>query len=349
MKIGNKSIIGMYVFSPDALYESGDFVIYKRSLYVCKVNKDTLELSEHSSYNPSNPIYFSPYPDTGVTENEIDQYIKDPDSSSDEIANKYITSLALSKLLQDHFYYGVQDGKLKKLDRSEFESENLNGDLTEIVQDIKVLSKIAENHGTSVFEIDYSVVKDEIDNPLISDCFSSSNTIYLFQIKFEDNKVIQQLINATTGFIAIREGSDGSWKSSLYDKNILSKINTVGTYLANQLSTIRSINSNLQNKFCFEELQINGNTIRSTDIDFTSKSVIVNMILQKEENSIKRNFTICLDLHECTENASLEENYYISDKDTIKCSYTEEEKSIKFTASPGIEIKNIYYRKKYNE
>lgn len=350
MKINGQDILGIYIFNTSANYSSGDFVIYNRSLYRCKCSKPSEEVT---NYLPTNPIYFSTYPDNYIT---VDEYTENKDNLSEEQKNKYVTSGVLAELLQDHFYYGIKDGKVAKIDKSFFENNPIADDLEDTVLEITVLDKIAKNFNTSIFELDYSVIEEIVSEypelSVFKEGFYKGDICYLLQIALEGGIKIQQIMNASSGFQIVRasdkDGNMENWKSSSYGPGVWKTLDSVSKALEGKLSAIVAAEKSTKSTFCFKEYPITtpstGEKIPKSSLDFTTKSTIVNILLQEElGNGIKKNYSLCVDLNEVW-NSNDSIKYYINNTSSLTCSRETTSELINLNSESGIKIINIYYR-----
>ena len=274
MNINGTSINGIYKFVSTALYEKGDFVIDNSSIYVCKQNKADLDKGYWDNFVVTNSSYFSPYPNDFITLEEYDSKVTDNDES---LKNKYISSEVLAKILQNHFYYGLVDGKLKKIeDFSEFNVAEESEDSRP--SGVKMLDTIATNYDTSIFQLDSALISEifgyyedgEGYYTLISKKFTEEDSVYLFQIVFSDNKVAQQIINASNGFQAIRISDDTrtnfkNWYSiSPNAVDILDAKDNIQKSLNDKYNKLENLKTTITNHFAFKSIG-NSNTFQEIE------------------------------------------------------------------------------------
>ena len=368
MKINGTSIKGIYKFDTSALYETGDFVIDQSNLYVCKQDKATLDEDLLDDYVVTNSTYFSPYPNDFIT---IDEFNNRTDDNDDSLRSKYISSEVLAKLLQDHFYYGILDGKLKKVEAADF-------NIAEEAEDsrpagVKMLEVIATNYDTSIFQLDSTIITDlfgsysdeeESYYTLISKNFEETDSVYLLQIVFSDNKVAQQIINATNGFQAIRISENTrtnfkSWYSiSPNAIEVKNAIDDIQKSLNDKYNKLSNLKTTLTNHFAFKSLvKSDYRTLSPNDIPYafqnennewivSNNRCFVNFIITKknEDSNVYYSKTITADL--CDAVDAIEAKFYIDEESslTINCEDKTTNCNLKITCENGWVIKNIYYR-----
>lgn len=368
MKINGTSIKGIYKFDTSALYETGDFVIDQSNLYVCKQDKASLDEDLLDDYVVTNSTYFSPYPNNFIT---IDEFNNRTDDDDNSLRSKYISSEVLAKLLQDHFYYGILDGKLKKVDVTDFniaeEAEDSRPD------GVKMLEAIATNYNTSIFQLDSTIITDlfgyyneeeESYYTLISKNFKETDNVYLLQIVFSDNKVAQQIINANNGFQAIRISEDTrtnfkSWYSISPNAIDLKKsIDDIQKSLNDKYNKLSNLKTTLTNHFAFKSLvKSDYSTLSPNEIPYafqdkdngnkwtvSSNRCFVNFIITKKigESSVYYSKTITVDLCEALEENGID--VYVDEDTNLSITVTDNDNKILGISCKDWSIKNIYYR-----
>lgn len=366
MKINGTSIKGIYKFDTSALYETGDFVIDQSNLYVCKQDKASLDEGLLDDYVVTNSTYFSPYPNDFIT---IDEFNNRTDDNDDSLRSKYISSEVLAKLLQDHFYYGILDGKLKKVEVTDFdiasEAEDSRPD------GVKMLEAIATNYNTSIFQLDSTIITDlfgsysdeeESYYTLISKNFNETDSVYLLQIVFSDNKVAQQIINATNGFQAIRISEDTrtnfkSWYSiSPNAIDVKNAIDDIQKSLNDKYNKLSNLKTTLTNHFAFKSLvKSDYSTLTPSEISYTyqdenngnkwvypNNRCFVNFIITKEESKVYYSKTVTVDLCEALEKNGID--VYVDEDTNLSITVTDNINKILGISCGNWSVKNIYYR-----
>jgi hypothetical protein len=366
MKINGTSIKGIYKFDTSALYEIGDFVIDQSNLYVCKQDKASLDEDLLDDYVVTNSTYFSPYPNDFIT---IDEFNNRTDDNDDSLRSKYISSEVLAKLLQDHFYYGILDGKLKKVEVSDFDIASEAEDSR--TDGVKMLEAIATNYNTSIFQLDSTIITDlfgsysdeeESYYTLISKNFNETDSVYLLQIVFNDNKVAQQIINATNGFQAIRISEDTrtnfkSWYSiSPNAIEVKNAIDDIQKSLNDKYNKLSNLKTTLTNHFAFKSLvKPDYSTLTPNEISYTyqdenngnkwvypNNRCFVNFIITKEESNIYYSKTVTVDLCEALEKNGID--VYVDEDTNLSITVTDSDNKILGISCGNWSVKNIYYR-----
>lgn len=356
MKLGKNNIQGIYKFDTSAAYEVGDFVINNSSIYVCKVSKSNIASELMDNYTTDNPAYFSPYPNNIITVEEFKK-LKEGDDSN--LRDKYVSSEVLAQLLQNHFYYGLTDnGVLKKIKDCSF-------DILENAEDsrpdsVKTLEAIGKNYNTALFQLDKEFISELFKNigmsleeddsdyyTLIDSNYNEEDSVFLFQIAFNDNKVAQQIINASTGFQTIRISDENrnfkTWYSISPNANLVfNQIKTIQSALNDRANNLRNLAESLKNRFAFKSTIPNTESeIDTEEVGFKSgEDFFVDVILiKKTDNNIYLSKTVTVNLNDVSESA-------INYEDSIELVLNTGTGDIKITGLNDWVVKNIYYRVK---
>ena len=217
MLINNKSVKGIFEYSPDLTYEPSDFVIENNGLFVC-LQKSTGNL-------PSQSLdYFKPYlSDKCIS---LQEYLEEVDNPT-EGEDKYISASTLSAVLNYYMSGFSKKGEItNSVEVTSDGTYTINGDISNPLRNSdEVLDYIinSESLNNAVFKISPEVFNGTHPRILRQYTYTEGTTKYR----------LQELIDLDSGGVEYRVGNSeiiGNWKSISDHDTINREISELKTY-----------------------------------------------------------------------------------------------------------------------
>lgn len=301
MILNNTHIQGIFVYSPSAEYERGDFVVSGDSIYICTATDPTDKtLMTVSGIDPKNDtINFNTYLGSKIqSAQEYFDYISNPIEKED----KYISSQTLSEILSTYMSgfseKGIITDHISLTDSGALDlgigiygaslPENLINATTENVLDQIITDP---NLNNAIFYVSRELPEIKADLPSIPDSLLGyteldKKSVILKQYSYIDSSSssgisvkyrIQELIDHVNAMILYRFGSSENgnftnvtnWRSSFYDASFKNKLDYVRTYYTTRSAEIeRKLRSVIGKNFSYRNVEIEKSpkiTIQCTD------------------------------------------------------------------------------------
>lgn len=380
MIINNTSIRGLFLYDPSSIYEQGDFIVYKNTIYIVKseIIQDEIPKGSKNYF-----VYL------GDQMTSIEDYLSFLNNGGGE--DKYISLGTLLPIL-NHYMIGL-DGKGIIGSSISYTSEDsyeikIPGydDLSNFSDYTSVLGNLlldpSINHG--IFRV--SRLLPEIRNYVLSPKDTPSyggeqidlESCILKQYSYYNNTGIlirvQELIDHVDGMIFYRYGSITSETESIIlsefkaasinTKSLRDKANMLMNVYTSKIKALDTLSNRLQNNFRYKNLKLKGKqvTLQNTDPSLEGYLSIDNLLnigpitlhlLSQNSNSLYISKETCVDLSSY-DGQVFSYDYYISEEDTLRVMVTSNNSSwsivflvISNIPSSTTEINSIYIREYY--
>lgn len=318
MRINNKSITGLFLYSPDATYERNDMVIVGSTIYVCNPSgSDSIQGS-----NPKNDSenFYTYLADQTASVSECLNFME-----SGEGENRIIDVTTLQAVL-NHFMMGIN-------------SKGVIGDCIEVTKAGKyriIINGVDESSNSNINYnniLSYIIQREDINNAI----FRVSNNLPEVQIygvgeycilkqyttKKNGYRIrIQELIDPQSGLIYLRsiKGNEtpGAFKCSVIKGyHIKEQIDKILEVYTSRLEYLQVVEDSLKDNFRYRQLSRDESNASSVKIDledrngtyYTGPTDLITVLLKKKDSKLNE------DLVYRTESTS------ISLKESQDCSY----------------------------
>jgi hypothetical protein len=297
MKVNNKSYRGIFLYSDDATYERGDFVVEGKFLYTCKT--DGISGSKPSQDTENYMIYF------GGEFAEYEDYLSYAEKGSSEAAEKFVSTPLLEKILNSYMAgyseYGLIDNRISA--DGEIFMADFFGSGYDISSEVKYSDPLRvimsqSNINNAVFVVSRKVTLSILGEPGQSD----TNDVLLKQYTYKDastgnNIRIQELIDQEYGIVKYRyliipggtdfTGNISTWISTCTNENVRNMVDTIiSTYDALKAKKISDI-INVRNTFRFVNLPFSSESGIYKFLKPDSSDGIVTLCLRRVESSAR--------------------------------------------------------------
>lgn len=332
MKINNESVRGFFLYSENAEYESGDFVVDGNTIYVCSPKGSLTVTGEEPRLSENFEVYL------GEQMADVSEFIKFSEegvgskkyvslTALPAILNNYMAGLTTSGIIGDSVDYSDDYGfhvNIKELDSS------VTFEVNSVLSDLLINESL--NHGIFKVsrylpEISTYVGLEDKDNYKYEYCILKQ---YTYQDQLGQLIRVQELVDHEDGHIYYRSCVlDSDYNSSPEFKfatiNTLAlqqKANKLFSVYAERLNGFRERVKEIEGQFCFspiaveeegKEITLNGDTVS----DISNVGPITLTILTETKTSSLSG--VCYESNTITVDPHLgDANYYVKDDLYVK-------------------------------
>ena len=364
MIINNKSIRGIFVYTPEAVFERADYVIEGIYIYICEADRV-------SGFKPSeNPDKFSLYVGGELaTLEDFTKYALQGDSDS---GNKLVSAYLLGQILNTYQSGYNESGIITNsvaADGEIFMSEYFGIDTGHNITGTKYLDPLKEIMIQPGLNSAVFTVHREIASRIFGQ-FSKDNlaTVILRQYTYKEQGVdnryirVQEIVDQETGSTKFRylvvddqdySGVVSAWVSTNVSEGVADQVDAIVNYYIAENERLRSKEAGLQNMFRFAELGISSNGL-DVDIAGLDDSDYVTVCLYKNDNVsgstiIRSNETLTIPLSDFVDSSTRVYQVFSAYRATINRSPSK--LTFTFTSSStqgaSVRVGNAYYRQSY--
>ena len=365
MIINNKSIRGIFVYTPEAIFERADYVIEGIYIYIC-------ESDRVSGFKPSeNPDKFSLY--VGGELATLDDFLKYASQGDPESGNKLVSAYLLGQILNTYQSGYNEAGIITNevaADGEIFMTDYFKVDSGHDIIGTKYLDPLKEIMVQPALNSAVFTVHRDIASRIFGQ-FSGTNlaTVILRQYTYKeqdmDNRYIrvQEITDQETGSTKFRyliiddqdySGTISAWVSTNMSEGVSSQVDAIINYYIAENERLRSKEASLQNMFRFAELEVD-NTGMEVSIVGLDSTDYVTICLYKNDNvsgstTIRSNETLTIPLSDFTTSSPTRVYRVFSayrasvNKSDTKLTFTF---TSSLTQSASVRIGNAYYRQSY--
>lgn len=351
MKINDRSIRGIFVYSDDAVFEKGDFILDGSYLYVCQADTSVGERPSEAANKFS--IYVG---GEFATEEEFDAYANGSTEHADKFVSAYLLGRILNSYMAGYNEYGLITNRVGA-DGEIFMADYFGSEYGSTISGVKYLDPLREimvqpSLNNAIFSVSRDVVVK-----ILGTGSSETDNVLLKQYTYEDKSTsyvrVQELVDPETGMTHYRylkfsnndfSGEISSWTLTCTDEGTKSRVDFIKNYYEQKLVALQNEYAIDMNAFRFKEIPI----LPSGGINIIERSTseYVTLCLGKIENSdgevYYRTTSITLPMNF---NAGESRKYVVFGGEAITVSVNGGILSV----SGGITILNAYYRQTYQE
>ena len=361
MKINDRSIRGIFIYSDDAVFEKGDFVLDGSYLYVCQADTSVGEKPSEATNKFS--LYVG---GEFATEEEFDAYASGSTEHADKFVSAYLLGRILNSYMAGYDEYGLITNRVGA-DGEIFMADYFGSEYGSTISGVKYLDPLREimvqpSLNNAIFSVSRSIVVK-----ILGTGSSATDNVLLKQYTYEDKGTsyvrVQELVDPETGMTHYRylkfsnndfSGDISSWVLTCTDEGTKSKVDFIKAYYEDKLVALQNEHAADMNAFRFKELPIipSGQTgAGGINISERLASEYITLCLGKIENSdgevYYKTTSITLPMNF---NNNESRNYIVFGGEVVTISVTSGIlKVTSRTATSGITILNAYYRQTYQE
>ena len=381
MLINNNHIQGIFVYSPSAEYEKGDFIVESGTLYICTATnptdkeKYTVQGQKPSENKENFNIYLG---DKIADADEFYRYIKSPDEHDD----KYISSFSLNRILNSIMVGFDEKGFINEIESSEdnpldyiLNCKDINNATYNVDRDSKCIQ-------------DLGFIPSSLPSSPSDNVITPTNKIILRQYSYEElidgfNRVIrvQELIDPLYGDTTYRwsrldDDVVSEWKTSYPgSSSIKDKFDFLRQRYHQYIKNLEEEKKRLIGNFSYREINLGTPrtdvvVLQTTSledpgyIDFGKTSnegfsssqpksmvldIVIRTLVDLNGETYQKNKSLTLDLRGFEKEIEIN-NYYIDDQTSInveKSSDNTKATLTLFSNTRDSKFVSIYYRKQY--
>ena len=378
MKINDKSIRGIFLYDEDAIFESGDFVVEGKFMYVCKAEsiagvrpsedpdsyyiygggevaslKEFSEFAKGTALNNGDKLvsvnsltqilnsYMSGFNEAGVIDNTISD-------NGNIFLSKFFERSAIETSISSDIEYS------NPLDTIMAEPA-LNNTVFSVPRNLGAIMTIM---GTSEYsETPYVILRQYT-------YLDSTNSLDLEEAEYVVGSYIrvQELVDPETGLSKFRymiirnnsyDGNFSSWTSTNINESFTSQVDTVMSYYQAQVNKLDRERLSLFNSFRFKTLQPSNNTVTIPSALVGKSNIFVTLSFSLKENTSAltsiNDITVCLD--DLSSNTAVKYNIFTGTQAALTYSSGVINVSYPVKNSTGdvITVQNAYYRQSYED
>lgn len=379
MRINNKSITGLFIYSKDAIYERNDMVIVDNTIYVCFPKGSESVRGEDPTKSENFYIYLNDrtisqeeYQDILCISEKEKRYKKFLETSEGE--NSVVDVATLQGIL-NHFMIGIDSkgiiGDCIELTRNGTYRVIVNGkEYSDSITDYNnILSTIFmdDNINNAIFRVSNNLPELEIYG-VGKYCILKQYTT-IREIEHVERKVrIQELIDPDSGLIYLRylilgeNNSPGEFKCSVINAyHIKEQIDKILEVYTSRLNYLQVLEENLKDNFRYRQLlrdditsysiTINLSDPTDTETYFVGPTDFITVLLKKKLSDLNEDLVYESESVSISLKESLNQSYLIFDGE-YKLILTLSPDKTKLTISTNddenkITISEITYREYY--
>ena len=362
MIINNKSIRGIFVYTEEAVFERGDYVIEGVYIYIC-------ESDQASGFKPSeNPDKFSLY--VGGEMATLEDFTKYATQGDPDSGNKLMSAYLLGQILNTYQSGYNESGIITNsvaADGEIFMSDYFGVGSGYNIVGTKYLDPLKEIMIQPSLNSAVFTVHRDVANRIFGQ-FGKTNlaTVILRQYTYKEENVdnryirVQEITDQETGSTKFRyliiddqdyTGSISGWVSTNVSEGVSSQVDAIIEYYTAENERLRSKEAALQNMFRFAELETTDTEISIVGLE---SSDYITICLYKNDNVsgtsvIRSSETLTIPLTDFTTSATRVYGVFGAYKATITKS--ESKLSLAFSASTtqsvSVKVGSAYYRQSY--
>lgn len=376
MKINNTSVRGIFLYSPDAEFEHGDFVVSGDTIYICNPSEG---LDSVVGIDPSKDVInYKPY--LGGSTATLDYSLGYLSNEVGANSDLYVSSLYLQGILNNYLsgfdekgiiedYLDLEDGKITTSERFvPIVGNNPQG----------IFDRILTNRdlNNAYLRISRSFIIGDQSLGAIAVILGEGNTdIILRQYSYYDKSRegtplvrVQELVDPDQCFVMYRYGvlsesysitESSNFKNSFFTNDNINKVvDSCLTYVSNKEIEYKKKYESMKDSFRYKSVSdfVNSGGLHMITLseknlpgfDFSKNGrCLLTVLVEELSNSIRYSNSITFDLFDVYRLSSGDEiRYYISDDCVIISKNQNKEINliVSSTRDSNAKIKDIYYR-----